>query len=347
MPVLILMINSFIHLGVSPHYFNQWRLAAQFYQVFAHFSEIGELARLYLLKCRTMGRFLDMFFSGYGGDKSKVEVTENYRCNSLTHIPLFILEKELYMNTNLEKNEFKMSVLEKKALLADSSSPFMFLWYTVAVLSRSCEFTKDTELNQFANDNLRFKLEEDEIGMLINHKSPLVWEECKVKLVRNAIAEMFAHISFENKEFSLQFIQTLIEGLQNSTFDQMKTYERPLLKMLLIKDQYQLDRAKKILTGLLDVMKSNSLYYKDVDQIIEIVYKILQKSAIAVEYLSKNPLLMRFIEQWCKENLHFPLNQQKMKVFKQGVIVWNQLKQNLTINQQSKSYLNLICAVSH
>lgn len=82
------------------------------------------------------------------------------------------------MNTNLEKNEFKMSVLEKKALLADSSSPFMFLWYTVAVLSRSCEFTKDTEVNQFANDNLRFKLEEDEIGMLINHKSPLVWEQC-------------------------------------------------------------------------------------------------------------------------------------------------------------------------
>jgi hypothetical protein len=31
LPVLIMMINSFIHLNVSPHYFKTWGLCGQFY----------------------------------------------------------------------------------------------------------------------------------------------------------------------------------------------------------------------------------------------------------------------------------------------------------------------------
>jgi hypothetical protein len=36
--------------------------------VFAHFAELGEEARLYLLKNNTVGRLLDLFFNG---DNSK------------------------------------------------------------------------------------------------------------------------------------------------------------------------------------------------------------------------------------------------------------------------------------
>ena len=102
------------------------------------------------------------------------------------------------------------------------------------------------------------------------------------------------------------------------------------------------------MTGLLEIMKLNAIYYKEVDQVIEIFYKALQRSTHAVEYLSKAPTLMKQIEQWCKDNSHFPLNQQKMKVFKQrGVIVWNQLKQSQAINQQSKncSCFNICLAI--
>ena len=56
------------------------------------------------------------------------------------------------------------------------------------------------------------------------------------KVSRNAIAEMFAHISFENKEFSLQVLNTILNGMSKATFDYMKVYERPLVKMLMIKD---------------------------------------------------------------------------------------------------------------
>jgi hypothetical protein len=123
------------------------------------------------------------------------------------------------------------------------------------------------------------------------------------------VSDMYAHISFENKEFSLQILATILNGLSKTTFDSMKIYERPLVKMLLIKDQYQIDRTKKATTGLLELMKNNTLYYKDMDSLIEIVYKLAQRSPIVVELLNKTSTLYRYIEQWTKENPHFPLNQ--------------------------------------
>jgi hypothetical protein len=289
------MINAFIHLGVSPHYFSNWKLAGQFYQVFSHFAEAGEFARLYLLRTHTVGRFLDIFLHAYAGDKSNPQITECYRGTSLSYIPLFVLDRELYLSsTGAGKSEFKMSLLEKKGILADATAPLMFLLYTVSVLARSCEFTKDT-VSKLANDNLRYKLDPDEIGMIVQHQVKQLWQECeRSKVVRNSMALMFAHISHDNKEFSLQFLQlSLLNNLNVATFDQMKTYERPLIQMLLIEDQYALERAKKVMTGLLEIMKQNAIYYKEVDQVIEIFYKVLQRSTHAVEYLSKAPTLMK------------------------------------------------------
>lgn len=47
---------------------------------------------------------------------------------------------------------------------------------------------------------------------------------------------MFAHISFDNKEFSMQILGTILEGLSKVSFERMKWFERALIKMLLIKD---------------------------------------------------------------------------------------------------------------
>lgn len=41
---------------------------------------------------------------------------------------------------------------------------------------------------------------------------------------------------------------------------------------------------------------------------IDIIHKIASKSVFAVELLAKGSALYRFIEQWTKENPHFPLN---------------------------------------
>lgn len=56
-------------------------------------------------------------------------------------------------------------------------------------------------------------------------------------------------------------------------------------------------------------MKLNVSYYKEFDSIIDIIYKLAQKSSVAIEIINKNQNFIRLIEQWSKENPHFPLNQ--------------------------------------
>ena len=81
-------------------------------------------------------------------------------------------------------------------------------------------------------------------------------------------------------------------------------------------------------------MKLNVSYYKEMDSLIEILYKIAQRSAITVEILNKQPAFINFIERWQKENPHFPLSQSKTRIFKQGVAQLN--TKQFPINQESK-----------
>ena len=56
---------------------------------------------------------LDLFFYESQGNKSAPQVSEKFRSTSLMNIPLFQLEKELYMESNVEKNDVKISPPKK------------------------------------------------------------------------------------------------------------------------------------------------------------------------------------------------------------------------------------------
>lgn len=94
----------------------------------------------------------------------------------------------------------------------------MFLLYTVSRLTRSCLFVKNQAVNPLANDKLGFILDDDELSMLINYESPFIWKFCDRKLTRNSVAQMYAHMAFNNKNFSLQLLSYLLIGLQKSFF---------------------------------------------------------------------------------------------------------------------------------
>ena len=49
-PVLIVMINSFIHYQGSSNFFENWVSSSQFQRVFSAFTDLGKAACLYLLK---------------------------------------------------------------------------------------------------------------------------------------------------------------------------------------------------------------------------------------------------------------------------------------------------------
>jgi hypothetical protein len=79
----------------------------------AHFSELGENARLYLLKSKSIGRFLDIFLNDFS-NKQTQQISEKFRNETLAIIPLFQIEKELYLESNLEKNDVAVSMIERK-----------------------------------------------------------------------------------------------------------------------------------------------------------------------------------------------------------------------------------------
>ena len=72
--------------------------------------------------------------------------------------------------------------------------------------------------------------------MITNHDNSAWWHYSDKKITRNAVADMYAHMSFQNNEFSLMLLSNLNIGLQKSFFEEMKYYERALIKQLLIKD---------------------------------------------------------------------------------------------------------------
>jgi hypothetical protein len=65
--------------------------------------------------------------------------------------------------------------------------------------------------------------------MITNHDNLAWWFHCDKKVTRNAVANMYAHMSFQNKEFSLMLLSNLNIGLQKSFFDEMKFYERAFI----------------------------------------------------------------------------------------------------------------------
>lgn len=58
-------------------------------------------------------------------------------------IPLFQVEKEMYMESNLEMGDIRLGNLERKIAIQEATPNYMFLLYTVSVLSKSCRFVKD------------------------------------------------------------------------------------------------------------------------------------------------------------------------------------------------------------
>jgi hypothetical protein len=159
----------------------------------------------------------------------------------------------------------------------------LILLYTVSKVSRSCLYVKDPlVVNLLANDKLNFSLDDDEVTMNINHENPMIWAFCDKKVTRNAVAQMYAHMSFNSKSFLQQFLTTPLIGLQKSFFEEMKIYEKHLIAQLMIKDDYLEDINKKVISNLCEFLKQSVSNYKEFDSLVEILHKIMQRSFIAV-----------------------------------------------------------------
>lgn len=69
-------------------------------------------------------------------------ISEKYRNETLKAIPLFKIDKEFYLESNLEKTEIFMTIIERKNILKDATPFTIFLAHTLSMLTRSCRFVK-------------------------------------------------------------------------------------------------------------------------------------------------------------------------------------------------------------
>jgi len=71
-----------------------------------------------------------------------IESSVKFSYDYLKKEPLFIIGKELYIESNQKKNYIFISDLERKQVLQMQSNPQMFFIYTISTLVRSCIFLK-------------------------------------------------------------------------------------------------------------------------------------------------------------------------------------------------------------
>lgn len=142
LPMLVLLINSFLHLQVSKLAIHRILQCSMFHSVINHFAELGSIARLYLLKTKTMSRLLHIFLNTKNG--SSYHSNERFMTNK---IPLFKLDfpNGMYLVPNTQPDlDSKVRSQERKAILQQAAPPYTFVVGTISLLARSCEFVKSS-----------------------------------------------------------------------------------------------------------------------------------------------------------------------------------------------------------
>ena len=154
--------------------------------------------------------------------------------------------------------------------------------------------------------------------------------------MRNSVARLFAHIAFNNLQFSHAYIEEIFKIINSDNFIVVKKYERPLLLLVQIEDPYQKERISRVLNNLYEVFRKNTMFWKFCDQLIELTLKLAMRCPTFAFEMSKSKNLFRMIEQMTKENPSFPYNQQRMKIFRDGFINWQHLNNKKSIVNQTR-----------
>ena len=82
-------------------------------------------------------------------------------------------------------------------------------------------------------------LDKDELDYLIGYITNRVWWRSSAQdfpMVRNSVANLFAYVATDNREFSHVYVNEIFKVLATCNFMVVKRYERPLLTLVKIKD---------------------------------------------------------------------------------------------------------------
>mmetsp|Transcript_8863 Transcript_8863/g.8252 ORF Transcript_8863/g.8252 Transcript_8863/m.8252 type:complete len:105 (+) Transcript_8863:6642-6956(+) len=100
-----------------------------------------------------------------------IQTSTNFRDEYMKKIPLFVIDKQLYIETNIKKDKVELTDSDRKFIINGHKNFNSFIIYTISLLSRSCLFIKGVEKNPFSNDDLNFVPDQDELSLLTSHQN--------------------------------------------------------------------------------------------------------------------------------------------------------------------------------
>ena len=60
----------------------------------------------------------------------------------------------------------------------------------------------------------------------------MLGELCEYRVARSHVADMLAHLAWENRDFSLRVVDQLLTLVNEADFNKLKRYGRPLVRLL-------------------------------------------------------------------------------------------------------------------
>lgn len=135
--MLIILINSFLHFQVSNELIQNFAISSSLHSVISHFCDLGPVARLYLLKMKTLNRLLKIVV------QNRLPSQDVETMSDLVPLYQIAFNKNsgLYLMPNMMQGlNYKLINSERAKQSQAAQSPMLFLIKTIQSLVRSCQF---------------------------------------------------------------------------------------------------------------------------------------------------------------------------------------------------------------
>lgn len=135
-------------------------------------------------------------------------------------------KNQMYLKPNpLVNADGKISRKEKLDLFNAAQPPYIFLAHTVSLLVRSCLFVKSQNKKFSASSAFAVGqyqgLDKTEYDLIVNemhNRQWLIGKSAESRVFKNSLATMYAHISYNNREFGKIYIEYMFNLISNNDY---------------------------------------------------------------------------------------------------------------------------------
>lgn len=268
----------------------------QFTSLISKFANLGQEARLYLFKCKIVGRILNYYLQGSSPYQEYFEDTSDLTYEENENV-------ELGLPAKLE--QVKMSIWDELFMkkrddqIANANQDYTYLWETLSLQLRSCVLT--TEDAPTFIDDLRYKdLDEKELTLLKMDEKDLMafLMTGTTKCAAKHLSSLMMHMCHKNPEFDNMLRNVLILGITDKQLEELKTFFPTFKKYLFIQDEHSEERVAESIVEYFGVLHNNSKYAPFMAKFTSFLVKLCNIHRGVAEFMASCPEKWEWVIDW-------------------------------------------------